>query len=351
MSAKKVCTVWKEEIKKVFPNAEIKAFPACDGGEGTVENITEILRAKTIHLLADDANRFGVDSTYAISGRTAFIAVANTSGLPQTKIKDPKITTTLGFGQQIKDAISMGCERIYLSLGGSSTNDAGVGAAYALGADFTNKEGISFLPTGGTLREIEGIETTALDGRASQAEFFGLCDVSNPLTGPNGCSYVYAKQKGAETQEDLDVLEENMKAFAAKTAYRGVSDQTPGTGAAGGLGYFVKAFLGGELISGADFFLDLIHFDDEVKDADYILCGEGKFDATSDSGKICGKIIDRAAKQGKKTTVFCGIAEKSDGENVEVYEISDTTKPLSYNLSNAVRNLRLSTRKFLSFIK
>ena len=350
MSAQKVCKVWTEEISKAFPDAEIKAFPACDGGEGTVENLSSILGGKKINITATDGNFERKKASYAIVNKTAYIAVANTSGLPETKIKDPKLTTTLGFGEQIKDAIGRGCDEVVLSLGGSSTNDGGAGASCALGARFYDKEE-AFVPTGGSLDKIDRIDLNAFDKSIENVRFLGLCDVKNPLTGKDGCSYVYAKQKGAESAESRDELEKNMLAYAEKTAFLNVPKETEGAGAAGGLGYFVKAFLKGKLISGADYFLDLIKFDEECADADYILCGEGKFDATSDSGKICGKIIERAVKHGKKTTVFCGIAEKTDGEDVSVYEISDKTKPLSYNMTNAVRNLRRTAKRFLSSIK
>lgn len=351
MSAKRVCEVLSDAIRSKMPTAQIKMFPALDGGEGSAEYLTEILNGKMVETQAKNATFGEETSTFGLCGETAVIAVANTSGLPQAKIKDPAKTTTYGMGEQILCAIGMGAKKIVLALGGSSTNDGGAGAAAALGAVFIDKNGKKFVPTGGNLEKIEKIDVSALKKNVKGVRFVGLCDVKNPLTGENGCSYVYGKQKGAITREMQDALEKNMREYAKKTEFLDVDENTQGAGAAGGLGYFVKAFLKGELVSGADYFLDTIGFETEAKNADVIVCGEGKFDNTSAQGKICGRIRDRAEKIGKKVIVFCGAADADNAPGVQkVYTINDPEKNLEENMKSSEQNLYRTAQKMMGEI-
>ena len=351
MSAKRVCELMTEEILSNDKNAIVNAFPALDGGEGSAEYLTEIEKGKKVEVKAKNGTFEEETTTFGLCGEVAYIAVADTSGLPQTKIKDPAKTTTYGLGEQIDCAIRMGAKKIVVALGGSSTNDGGAGAAAALGAEFLNKKGETFVPTGGTLEEIESVNVEKMREKIKGVAFVGLCDVNNPLTGEKGCSYVYAKQKGADTKEKQDFLEKNMQAYEKVTAFLGTNGNVSGAGAAGGLGYFVKAFLKGELVSGADYFLDVIGFEEKAKKADVIVCGEGKFDNTSAQGKICGRIRDRAKNIGKEVIVFCGVseAEKADGVRV-IYPINDPNKDLAYNMKNSESNLVKTVRKMLKDI-
>ena len=349
MTAKTVAETIRERILKSDPTAVVTAFPAFDGGEGSAEYLTEIYHGKTVRVQATNATGRRVSSAFGMTGDTAFIAIADTSGLPGAKIRNPFVTTTRGFGEQIAEAIARGAKKIVMGLGGSSTNDGGAGAAVALGAIFRDEAGEPFLPVGGTLGKIASVDVTELKKRIAGVTFTALCDVTNPLTGENGCSFVYAKQKGARTRKKRAELDEQMCNYAEKTAFLGVPSDTPGAGAAGGLGYFVRAFLSGELVSGADFFLNAIEFDRRVKDADVVIAGEGKFDATSGQGKICGKIIGRTRAAGKPTVVFCGAKENlPDPENTTVLPINDPALPLSENLVRSRENLVRAADAWLS---
>ena len=340
MTAKTVCGVLTERILAADPAAAVSAYPAFDGGEGSAECLTEIYGGRMIRVSATNATGRRVPSTFGMKDGTSFLAVADTSGLPGTKIRNPFVTTTRGLGEQIAEAIALGAKKIVIGLGGSSTNDGGAGAAVALGAVFRDEAGEPFLPTGGTLGRIASVDVTELKKRIAGVSFTALCDVKNPLTGENGCSFVYAKQKGARSRKKRAELDDYMRHFAEVTAFLGASPDYPGSGAAGGLGYFVRAFLAGELVSGSDFFLDAIGFDERVKDVDYVLCGEGKFDATSGQGKICGRIIGRAQAAGKPVVVFCGAKDKAPAPvGTTVCTINDDSLSLEENFARSRENL------------
>lgn len=349
MTAKTVCETVRERILSHDPASEVTIFPAFDGGEGSAEYLTSIYGGKTVSVRARNATGRRAPSYFGMKDKTAFLAVADTSGLPGAKIRNPFVTTTVGLGDQMLEAIALGADHIVIGLGGSSTNDGGAGAAAALGAVFRDENGDPFVPVGGTLGKIASVDVTELKKRIAGVRFTALCDVTNPLTGETGCSFVYAKQKGARSRRKREELDEYMKHYACVTAFLGVSPDTPGAGAAGGLGYFVRAFLGGELVSGADFFLNAIDFDKRIKDADVVISGEGKFDGTSSQGKICGKIIRRARDAGKPTVVFCGAAEKAETpDGTAVVTINDPSLPLAENLIRSKENLVKAVDRWLN---
>ena len=352
--AKKVCEICESVLRREIPDAETECIPGFDGGEGSVENYLEISAGKAVGGKIQDGNFFIRNGIYAVSNEEAFIAISNSSGLAKTMIKDPAFTTSYGFGQQISQAIKLGKKRIILALGGSSTNDGGAGAAVALGAKFYNGKGEEFIPTGGTLKEIVKVDTEVLKEKIKGIEFIGLCDVENPLTGEDGCSYTYGGQKGAKSKERRDELEENMKYYAEATSFSGVSPKERMTGAAGGLGYFIKAFLKGKLVSGAEWFFEKVKFKEKAKDADYIISGEGKFDETSLRGKICGKVIEYAKESDKKVIILCGEKEKGffiEDKNIKIYEINEKDKSKEENIRESENNLRKAIEEVAKEIK
>ncbi len=343
LSSEEFCKI----AEKIIPSAlaaEVIAFPVCDGGEGSVDCLVKLTNGKTISTKVTDGNLFKKNALLGYGGDTAFIAVSESSGLPQTLIKDPGITTTKGMGEQILQAKHLGKKKIVLGLGGSSTNDGGAGLVCALGGKFFDKDGTEFLPTGETLCKIEKIDLTEFNKNIEGMEFVGMCDVKNPLLGISGCTYVYAPQKGAKKKERLDELEDNMKHFASVSSFLGVDPMTPGTGAAGGLGYCVLAFLKGKLISGIDYILDKIDFEKIAADADYVFTGEGKFDPTSLSGKVVSGIKKRAEKLGAKIVVFCGAGTPQEGYIVK--PINDPTLSLAENMQKTAENLEKTIKDF-----
>ena len=317
-----------ELIKSELTKEEIDSsyfFPAFDGGDGFSKIITKIVDGVTLTNKYADGNFKTKVAQFGMKNRTAYIGVSDTSSLPLTEIKDPKITTTYGLGQQILNAIEYGCDNIVIGLGGSSTNDGGCGMLAALGTKFFNEYGDPFIPVGGDLIDIQNIELDNFYTNIQNVKFTCLCDVDNPLLGKNGCSYIFAKQKGAK-EEEFEFLDNNMKNYYIKT-----NEVIPnavdlnGAGAAGGLGYALKYYLNATIVSGANYFLDLIDFCKRIKEVDVVITGEGRFDKTSLNGKICGTIAKLANKYNKPCLVFCGCNGDLTGipENTKVYSLLD----------------------------
>ena len=336
ISSSEFCEIAKNALSKK-PDDEVLTYPICDGGEGSVECLVKIFDGKTFSSKVTDGNLLKRNAVYGYCSDKAFVSVAESSGLAKTMIKDPFVTTTYGMGEQILHAKHLGKKKIVLCLGGSSTNDGGAGLVKALGGKFFNKSGEDFLPTGGTLKEIDSVDLSDFYKNIEGMEFTALCDVTNPLLGPNGCTYVYAPQKGAKTAEKLSELEDNMRVFAEKTAFLGADPTTPGAGAAGGLGDCVIAFLKGKLVRGIDFILDSIDFEKIAASSDVIITGEGKYDASTAYGKAVRGIQDRAERVGKKVYVFCGKNDSAD--KVFVRELNDPALSLQENMKNTAENL------------
>lgn len=334
MSSSEFCSAAKYSLEK--SGDETESLPLTDGGDGFVTTFTDILGGDTLVCRVTDPNFFIKNARYGVKGDTAIIGAAECCGLAKTMIKNPLYTTSYGLGEAVDLAKKLNKKKIVIGLGGSATNDGGAGVVCALGGRFFDKNGEEFTPVGNTLVDIEKIDLTDFNEKIAGMEFTVLTDVKNPLLGENGCSYRYAKQKGAK-EEELPELEENMKNFAEKTAFLNVSPDFHGAGAAGGLGYCFKAFFKAEIVSGAEYVLDASGFDEKLSRCDAIITGEGKFDDTSFSGKICSAIIDRAKKAGKKVYVFCG---RNETDRQDVIEINDREASLADNIRRSAENLQ-----------
>lgn len=303
MSSGEICTIMEKAIRNNYPEADIVAIPVADGGEGSVDAFLKAMGGERIDIKVKGPYFEDMEAFYGIieNGHTAVIEMAACAGLPLVENNpDPSKTTTFGVGQLMEDAIRRGCKKIIMGLGGSCTNDAGTGAAAALGVIFTDKEGKAFLPVGGTLKDIEHIDISkrlpALDG----IELITMCDIDNPLYGEKGAAYVFGPQKGAtpEMVKELDnglkhldqVLQSDLKLSLA---------EIKGAGSAGGMGCGMVAFFGSTLQMGIETVLDTVKFDELLKDADYVLSGEGKIDIQS----IRGKVVIGIAKRTKKANV------------------------------------------------
>ncbi len=343
ISSTEFCEIAKKSLR-IDASDEIECYPICDGGEGSVDCLTKIFDGKVVTAPATDGNLFKRKAIYGYDKEKAFISVAETSGLAKTLIKDPFVTTTMGMGEQILQAKHLGKKKFILCLGGSSTNDGGAGLVYALGGKFLNDRGETFLPTGGNLSEISSIDLTDFYKNIDGSEFIAMCDVVNPLLGENGCTYVYAPQKGAKKPEERDKLEHNMKVFAEKTAFLGVDPFTPGAGAAGGLGYCVLAFLKGKIVRGIDFILDAIDFKTKAMSSDAIITGEGKYDASTSYGKAVRGIMDRASELGKDVYVFCGKNDVPGDKRVR--ELNDPDMSLQDNMRMTAEHLKTALEQF-----
>ncbi len=303
MSSATVCAVMGSAIKKRMENAEIISIPVADGGEGTVDCFLAALGGKKI--TAEVSGVFGekITAFYGMlpNGETAVIEMAACAGLLLAEGRlNPKVATTYGVGELMLHAARSGARHIILGLGGSATNDGGCGAAAAIGVRFTNADGDKFVPTGGTLHEIEKIDLSHIDENIKNIKITVMCDIDNPLYGKLGAAHVFAPQKGADA-ETVELLDEGLRHLSDKIIECTGRDFSalPGAGAAGGMGAGMCAFLGAELKMGIETVLDTVDFASKAADADYIFTGEGRLDSQS----LRGKVIDGVAKRAKK----CGV--------------------------------------------
>ncbi|GAE27306.1 glycerate kinase [Halalkalibacter wakoensis JCM 9140] len=291
--------------------------PIADGGEGTVDTLVKALKGKYIEVDVLDPLGRKIKTKYGIlPGNIAVIEMAEASGLTLISREEynPLTTTTYGTGQLIKDALDRKCSTIYVGLGGSATNDAGVGMAQALGVSFMdgNNQEIGF--GGGELNKINSIDTTNLDNRLKDTEIILLSDVTNPLCGPNGASVVYGPQKGANTAT-IKLLDRNLRFFGEMVKRQFSIDvfKMPGSGAAGGLaaGFFI--FCNAESYSGVERIIDLIDLERHLPNADIVITGEGRIDSQTVNGKVPVGVARKAKKYGIPVIAIVG----SIGEGAE----------------------------------
>lgn len=297
MDAVEVCGIMKESIRSYYPECHIISVPVADGGEGTVDCFLQAVnRGKKIHFATKGPYLEDINSFYGVIDDTGIIEMATSAGVSIIKGRmDPAQTSTYGVGEQINDAISRGCKKIILGLGGSCTNDAGAGMAAALGTKFYDRCGRSFLPVGGTLASVAEIDVTETREKLKNIEIDAMCDINNPLYGKNGAAYVFAPQKGADP-EMVKKLDDNLRHFS-ETIQKSLGIDVSGiegAGAAGGMGAGAYAFLGAYLKRGIDVVLDMIHFEDIISSCECIFTGEGKLDAQSMGGKAVIGISKRA---------------------------------------------------------
>ena len=273
----------EDGVRRVLPDAEVVLVPVADGGDGTLETLVETSGGRII--TSDVTGPLGesVSAQWGAMGDgvTAVAEMARTSGLALVRLedRDPLNATTYGLGEVILEALESGYRRFILGIGGSATNDAGAGMAQALGVRLLDAGGAELQPGGAALASLARIDTSGLDPRAVEADFDVACDVNNPLTGPEGASAVYGPQKGAtpEIVEQLDAALANFANVVKRDLGADVNG-VPGSGAAGGLGGGIMAFLGGRLRPGVDIVLDTVDLESRLDGADLIITGEGCMD-------------------------------------------------------------------------
>ena len=277
-------------VKAACPQARIDCVPMADGGEGTVQALVWATNGTYCKELVHDPLGRPVEATFGLlgSGHCAVIEMAAASGLalvPADK-RNPLLTSTRGTGELILAAIKAGVTRIILGIGGSATVDGGTGMAQALGVHFLDANGNELPPGGGSLTELSTIDATGLDLRIRNVRIDVACDVNNPLTGPRGAAHIFGPQKGA-TPAMVEQLEQGLTCLGRIIAQQLGKDvtKTPGSGAAGGLGAALMAFLNGRLTSGIDLVIDAVRLADRLTGTDLCLTGEGKLDSQSASGK------------------------------------------------------------------
>jgi glycerate kinase len=306
-SSSDIATWIESGILSVIPDCETRKIAIGDGGEGSLDAVLQAgFTAHSVEVSGPLGNP--VSALIAIKGDTAFIEMAQASGLSQLPggKKDALNATSFGTGQMILAALDKGVTKIILAIGGTATTDAGAGALQALGAKLFDASGAEVAPGGAALINCVSIDTSALDSRLSNVSFTLASDVTNPLLGSQGAAHVFSPQKGA-APEQVEILEESLSHFASLVG--GQFATAPGAGAAGGFGFMAYAFLNAEARSGIDLILDLVEFDSNISGADAIITGEGRFDSQSVHGKAPWGILQRAAKLSIPTYLVCGDAD------------------------------------------
>lgn len=315
LSSLEICRIAQKTIPEVFPACQVETIPVADGGEGTVECFVEAIGAERVQVRVAGPYGEAVEAAYARKGSMAVVEMASAAGLPMVGVrKNPAQTTTYGVGQIIRHAVENGCREILLGLGGSCTNDGGCGCAAALGAAFYDAEGQAFVPRGADLERIARIDMTDAGKLLKDVRLTCICDVDNPLYGPDGAAYVFAPQKGADASM-VAALDQQLRAMAAVVEQELGIDiaQMPGAGAAGGFGGGAVAFLGAQLRPGIEVVLDTVDYDSRLKGADLVITGEGRVDSQSVRGKVISGIAGRTAPAGIPLVVIAGsIAEGAE---------------------------------------
>lgn len=305
MSSAHVIEIVKKAAQEHFPDAEIIGIPVADGGEGTAEALKDAVGGTWMEADVHGPNMSEMKAKYLMtSEHIAFIELAAASGLPllhETE-RNPLKTTTLGTGELMEDALNHGAEKLVLTIGGSATNDGGMGAMYAAGMRFLDATGNPLEPKGRNLELTESIDSSHLDPRLKQIPIEILCDVDNPLLGIHGTAYTYAKQKGA-SQEVQARLELGMGHYCSVIEKDiGLSlRELSGTGAAGGFALPFLAYCDAKLSHGIDAVLDIVGFNKAVKDADLVITGEGRTDEQS----IHGKVISGVGQACRERNIPC----------------------------------------------
>jgi len=342
LSALECCDILERVTARIFPGTDTVAVPVADGGEGTVDALLRAMGGQrmvahvTGPLFERETATWGL-----LSDGTAVMEIAQASGLPYVPDdrKDPRKATSLGTGEMIAAAVKAGVRNILIGIGGSATNDGGMGMLAALGAKFTDKDGKEVKPVGGEMINVAAADFSGLLPELRETAITVICDVTNPLLGENGATYIYGPQKGA-TPVIRDELEAGMAHFAAMVEKAVGHDIStfPGAGAAGGLGAALGGVLGAKLRSGIDDVLDAVDFDKKLEGVDLAITGEGRIDGQSVRfGKVPVGVAKRCAAKGIPTVVLAGgILDGAEGLFDLCESTIQTTVPGPMSLEKAM---------------
>lgn len=311
LSAEAVATAIALGLAEVWPDATLVKCPMADGGEGTVESILAACEGELRSASVQGPLGIQVDAHWGWlpHTHTAIIEMAEASGLQLVPLgqRDACISSTFGTGELIRAALDAGAQRIILAIGGSATNDAGAGALQALGVRLLDAQGQTLQPGGLALAQLARIDLSEMDPRLASVRFEIAADVNNPLCGPHGASAIFGPQKGAllEQVQQLDQALGHFAGICAQALGKDLRDE-PGSGAAGGLGFAAKAFLGAQFRAGVEVVADLVGLEEAVRDADLVITGEGRFDAQTLRGKTPFGVARIARQQGVPVIVIAG---------------------------------------------
>ncbi len=351
LSAQAVCIALSKGLKKNNPNLKIITLPMADGGDGSLEVLAHYFDLKTIEIAVHDPLWRPIKAAYKMAGTTAYIELSAASGLVLLKEEERNCmeTSSVGTGELILDALRKGAKQIYLFIGGSATNDGGMGIAHALGFAFFAKNGDLLKPVGKNLRLIEEIDKEDLWFDLKGIKFKVICDVNNPFYGENGAAYVYAPQKGA-TSEEVKELDKGLRHLAKLLKAANYADiaAISGAGAAGGVGGGAIAFLGAELVAGIQTFITLTQLEAAIKDCDLVITGEGKLDSQTEQGKVISGVCELARKYDKRVIAVCGAADFPIPKLLglqEVYTVLSKSESITEAMEKAAAKLELIGRE------
>lgn len=374
LSSMRIAELLENAAREAFPDATCVSLPIADGGEGTLDAIAASRSGSRLTVAAHDGLMRPLSCDIFLSDGEAFVETAATCGLAllSNSEHDPLSTTSYGVGECIGAALNRGCGRITIGLGGSCTNDGGMGCLRALGARFLDSNGTELEGRGADLARVRTIDASSLHPRVREASFTLMSDVTNPLLGPHGATYVFGPQKGADAAV-LEQLERGMRNFAeiigkttglppsrVQSGWKGgaqpgsIDFSTPGYGAAGGLGMALAAFLGADMTSGIETLLHWVKFDDLIADADLVVTGEGRLDFQSLQGKVVSGIAEHANRMGVPVAAICGSIALDEDEMRPIGLASaletSTGQTLDYALAHAEENYARAARDFFKRI-
>lgn len=321
-------------ISKNIPSAKLTVHPMADGGDGTLKVLKTHLGLQLCNIKTQDALGREVTSQYGVKNSTAFIELANASGIHRLSKKElsPLTTSTVGTGIEIKHALNSGCKKITLMLGGSCSTDAGTGIASTLGYTFLNQDGRILNPCGGNLIHIHSFERTTIPS----FELTVLSDVNNPLHGPQGAAYVFSPQKGAQPKE-VKTLDDGLRHFAQVVNKMTDKDiqSIKGSGAAGGIAGGLCGLLDAQVRSGFDYVAEITKLEQAIIHADVIITGEGQLDQSSFNGKVVGGVSHLSAKHQKPMLIVCGKKKVDFHSRHKIFDIFSLAKDAEDSMNNA----------------
>lgn len=360
LSSGQICHIIEQKVKEHFPDCTVLSVPVADGGEGSVDCFLAALGGKKERLSVKGPYGEKMEGFYGRmpDGTTAVVEMAACAGLPLVENnKNPEKTTTYGVGQLILAAAAAGCKKIIVGLGGSCTNDAGCGAAAAVGIRFYNEAGQIFVPVGETLKDVVRIDCSEKAKELEGVEIITMCDIDNPMYGETGAAYIFGPQKGADEEmvrrldqgliHICEIMERDLK-VPVRTL--------PGGGAAGAMGAGMAAFFDSTLQMGIETVLDTVKFDEMIADADMIFTGEGKMDTQSLRGKVVIGVASRAKEKAVPVTVIAGGADSDIEKAYEmgvtsVFTINRLPEDFSVSRFKSEENMRLTVDNILRLIK
>ncbi|MEB3754875.1 glycerate kinase [Acinetobacter sp. MD2(2019)] len=362
MSAIDACHAMRTGIEKIYPDARFIYKPMADGGEGTIDALLFALQGEKVAVtVTGPLSHQRIDTYFGLidEKQTAIIEMAKANGidllLPEQR--NPLLTTTLGTGELIKAALDHGVKKIIIGLGGSVTNDGGVGMAYALGVRFYDQHGKNITFGGGSLHQIDKIDVSGLDTRLQHTEILIACDVNNPLIGKNGASYVFAPQKGANA-DMVELLEANMQHYAncLSNHFKQNFHNIAGAGAAGGLSTGLLAFTNAQISAGAKTIIQEIELEAAIAQADYVFTGEGGIDFQTQFGKT-PLAVSQLAQRYQKPVFACAGYIGAEIDHLyqhgfsAIFGILDKSCDLETACQNGAKNLERTCENIARVLK